>query len=130
MALPLPPFTISEHAPGRFSLSGELDLATAPRLHQLADVHGPILLDLQGVTFIDSSGIAKLLRLYRRCEHDGCSLQIEACSDRVESVLRLVDLYDVFTDDGDAAPQPLAPEIESGAEGAEVHGAPSRCSKR
>ena len=55
---------------------------------------------------MDSSGVAELVRLYQRCEHDGCSFQIEACSDRVESILRIVDLYDTFTEDGHAPAQP------------------------
>ena len=98
--------------------TGELDLATAPRLHELDDVHGPLLLDLHGVTFLDSSGIAGLMRLYRRCEHDGCTLRIEAWSDRVERVLRIVGLHEILTADGvghgpDRPPPP--PTVETGA---------------
>jgi anti-anti-sigma factor len=118
----LGPVTIIERAPGRFTITGELDLATAPRLHELDDVHGPLLLDLHGVTFLDSSGIAGLMRLYRRCEHDGCTLRIEAWSDRVERVLRIVGLHEILTADGvghgpDRPPPP--PTVETGAAGSD-----------
>ena len=114
----LGPVTIIERAPGRFSITGELDLTTAPRLIELDDVHGPLLLDLHGVTFIDSNGIAALLQLYRRCEHDGCSFRIEAWSDEVERVLRIVGLHEILTEDGvghrPVSPSPVT-EMGSGA---------------
>jgi anti-anti-sigma factor len=113
----LGPVTIIERAPGRFSITGELDMTTASRLSELHDVHGPLLLDLHGVTFIDSKGIAALLRLHRRCEHDGCSFRIEAWSDQVERVLRIVGLHVILTEDGVGhGPDlpPSAPEREAG----------------
>jgi anti-anti-sigma factor len=118
----LGPVTILERAPGRFSITGEIDMATAQRLDELASVQGDLLLDLHGVTFIDSSGIAALVRLYKRCEHEDCTLLIEACSPQVERVLRVVDLFDIFTEGGTrdssigdgqrADPRPPAPEME------------------
>ena len=66
------PVTVLERAPGRFSVTGEIDLATAARLDELEYVHGPLLLDLHGVTFMDSSGIAALVRLHQRCPHRDC----------------------------------------------------------
>jgi anti-anti-sigma factor len=119
MSPPLPAFTITQRAPGRFSLSGELDREAVPRIRELDDLDGPLLLDLRGVTFIDSSGINELVRLYKRCAQDGRSLQIDACSDRVESVLRMVDLYDILTEDGVGhGPRPAAsaPKVELPAE--------------
>jgi anti-anti-sigma factor len=103
MDLSLQPFTIHQRAPGRFTLAGELDMATSPRLDELADVHGPLLLDMRDVSFIDSTAIAGLVRLYRGCEEDGCSFLIEACSPIVERVLRIVGFYETFTEDGDRA---------------------------
>lgn len=91
-------------------------MATAPQLRELADVHGPLLLDLSNISFMDSAGIAALIRLYERCEHDGCSLLIERCSPQVERVLRIVGLYDVLTEDGvGRGLQPSTPEMEPGA---------------
>jgi anti-sigma B factor antagonist len=94
----LGPVTIVERAPGRFSISGEIDMASAPLLDQLSDVHGPLLLDLHGVTFMDSSGIRALILLTRRCPHADCTLHIETSSLPVERVLRIAGLYDILTD--------------------------------
>jgi anti-anti-sigma factor len=86
--------------PGRFTITGEIDRATAPRLDELEDVHGPLRLDPHGVTLMDSSGIAALVRLSKRCPHHDCTFQIETCSLPVERVLRIVGLYDILTEDG------------------------------
>jgi len=110
--------TIDERAPGRFKLAGELDMATSRMLDELADVHGPLLLDMRDVTFIDSTAIASLVRLYRGCENNGCSFLIEACSPIVERVLRIVGLYGILTEDG-VRPGPdlpaPTPAMETGA---------------
>jgi anti-sigma B factor antagonist len=57
----------SEHRDGVLVLSpeGELDLATAP---QLADAFAdePVVLDLRGLEFIDSTGLATLISEGRR----------------------------------------------------------------
>ena len=92
--------TITERAPGHFRLCGELDMATARQLTALAELHGPLLLDLSDVSFLDSSGISGLLRLYQRCGVADCSFLVERCSPQVERVLRVVGLYDVLTEDG------------------------------
>jgi stage II sporulation protein AA (anti-sigma F factor antagonist) len=76
-----------ERFPDQFSLYGEIDAHTAPYLAELADVHRPLHLDLSGVTFMDSSGLAGLVRLYQRCQHAGCSFRIVDCSPQVERLL-------------------------------------------
>jgi len=49
-----------------FAVAGELDVLTAPELNlALAGVVGDVVLDLAGVTFMDSSGLA--LVAHRRC---------------------------------------------------------------
>lgn len=46
----------------RLTLRGELDLATTPRLEQaLAEAGDDVLLDLRGLTFMDSTGVRALL---------------------------------------------------------------------
>ena len=48
----------------RLTLRGELDLGTAERLEQaLADAEGEVLLDLRGLTFMDSTGVRVLLEV-------------------------------------------------------------------
>jgi anti-sigma B factor antagonist len=51
----------------RLVLRGELDLATAPRLeHALAEAGEGVLLDLRGLTFMDSTGVRALLEAAER----------------------------------------------------------------
>ena len=46
----------------RLTLRGELDLATVPRLeHALANAGEDVVLDLRGLTFMDSTGVRVLL---------------------------------------------------------------------
>jgi anti-sigma B factor antagonist len=109
---------VVERSPGLFRVVGEIDAATAPRLSELSDRHGPLRFDLSGVTFIDSSGIAVLVGLYQRCAHDGCSFQVVDCSPQVEHLLHIVDLHQRFTQPPNDPPHsrsgPLAPQTAEG----------------
>jgi anti-sigma B factor antagonist len=61
--------TVAPDAPGgtRLTLRGELDLGTAALLEQaLADASGNVLLDLRGLTFMDSTGVRVLLEAAER----------------------------------------------------------------
>lgn len=92
-----PTLAVTQHD-GVVAVAGELDLVTAPILEDsLAQFAGDVRLDLTAVTFIDSSGVAGLVRLSTRCEADGCTLRIEECSPQVERVLRIVGLYETLT---------------------------------
>jgi anti-anti-sigma factor len=51
----------------RLTLRGELDLGTTGRLEQaLAEANGDVLLDLRGLTFMDSTGVRVLLEAAER----------------------------------------------------------------
>ncbi len=100
-------------------------MATGPQLDELDDVHGPLLLNLRGVSFLDASGVSVLVRLYERCPHHSCTFLIEECSAPAARVLRIVGLYAVFTEDGhrpsvdgrrhDTGLRPPVPKVESAA---------------
>jgi anti-anti-sigma factor len=96
MARTLPSFEMIERVPGRYSVLGEIDVAASDRLGQLDGQHGSLILDLHGVTFIDSTGVAALVRLRNRCRRDGCTFAIEAVSAPVLRVLQLVGLDDLL----------------------------------
>ncbi len=74
---------------------------------------------------MDASGITALVRLSKRCPHRDCTFQIEACPRPVERMLRVVNLFDTFTDDGarrraegdgpSVGQRPSAPAIEPGS---------------
>ncbi len=58
---------LDEHGACRMTLRGELDLATAGRLEQaLAEAGEAVLLDLRGLTFMDSTGVRGLLEAAER----------------------------------------------------------------
>jgi anti-anti-sigma factor len=79
-----PPLSIATiHRGGalRIVAAGELDLASAPALEQaLLDAErtdtGTILLDIDAVTFIDSTGLRTLLEAHARSHRDGNRLQV------------------------------------------------------
>jgi anti-anti-sigma factor len=63
-----------EQGTTRLTLRGELDLGTAGQLESaLAEADGDVLLDLRGLTFMDSTGVRVLLEA---AERDGPRLRI------------------------------------------------------
>lgn len=80
------------------SVRGELDLSTAPDLERpleetLAD-EGSVLIDLSECEFIDSTGIALIVRAWQRLTSDGDSRSLALCSqnDQVRRVLEITGL--------------------------------------
>lgn len=78
-------------------LTGELDMAFTDALSEvvgpLVGQPGDVIIDLQGLSFIDSSGLLGLLRVADRVQ-DG-NLVLYRPSDPVRRVLDLVELADV-----------------------------------
>ena len=79
------------------ALSGELDLASATRLEdELRSVEasqpGVIVLDLQALSFMDSSGLRSLLAADSRARERGSRLVIVRGDERVQRVLRITRL--------------------------------------
>ena len=98
-ALPAP-FDVVVHQPeagdARIRVRGEIDLATVPALSAALEAaeagDAPqIVLDLTDVSFIDSSGIAVLLRADARSRRDGARLRL-ATSPAVDRVIDLCGL--------------------------------------
>jgi anti-sigma B factor antagonist len=55
------------HGGARLTLRGELDLGTAAQLEQaLREANGDVVLDLRGLTFMDSTGVRVLLEAAER----------------------------------------------------------------
>ena len=81
--------------------SGEIDLATADEFRDelrklVADADSPALVDLSGVTFIDSSGIDVLAGVRRNAGDAGVELILVEPSPQVRMVLELTGLWDHF----------------------------------
>lgn len=76
---------------------GDLDLATAPRLRQdLVDASASgstlVVLDLEGVEFLDSVGLSVIVGGHKRLRHEGRSLHLAAPRAIVRRVLGLTRL--------------------------------------
>jgi anti-sigma B factor antagonist len=82
-------------------LRGELDVAVAVRvvaeLSVVAARERDIIVDLTGLEFIDSSGLAALVRVRRQARHAGGDLTLAAPQQQVLRVLTLTRLIDVFS---------------------------------
>jgi anti-sigma B factor antagonist len=85
------------------AVAGEVDAYTAPEmlaaLLASVDVDPRLTVDLAGVTFMDSQGLAALLRARQETEHRGGALRLEAVSPQVLKLLRLTGLDTVFVID-------------------------------
>jgi anti-sigma B factor antagonist len=75
-------------------LLGELDLSGQDRFAAAVDTvqSGRLVLDLSGLTFIDSTGIRMILRTWQRSHEDGFVLEIVGGRDQVERVFRITGL--------------------------------------
>jgi anti-sigma B factor antagonist len=82
-------------------LSGEVDLRHSPALRralmELMLEKRPVAVDLSGVEYIDSSGIAGLVEAYQMARRNGTRFALAAVSDPVRRVLQLARLDRVFT---------------------------------
>jgi anti-sigma B factor antagonist len=80
---------------------GELDLFNAPRLHTMLDqaiaTGAPqIVVDLTGVTTVDSSGLAVLIIVRRRMGNRAGTVMLVADTEEILSKLRLTGLDRIF----------------------------------
>jgi anti-anti-sigma factor len=102
-------------------VDGELDLAGAPRLTAAVEAtrerpNGvPLVIDLSGVAFMDSTGVRSLVDAGRTASEDGRRLAFLRPSPQVTRVLDLVDLRRAFAeiedlDDGSLA-QARLPQV-------------------
>jgi anti-sigma B factor antagonist len=101
-----PMVTMELHAgecdrPSVVALRGELDVAEAASVAAaLATVAGgdrAVIVDLAGLEFIDSSGVAALVLVRAQARRAGGDLLLAAPRDQVTRVLTLTRLIDVFS---------------------------------
>jgi anti-anti-sigma factor len=81
---------------------GDIDLDCAPRLEAvlgeaLADEPSRVILDLEAVTFLDSSGLRIIVDAQKKARAAGSTLLIEGMSAAVERVLEVTDLLQSLT---------------------------------
>jgi anti-anti-sigma factor len=84
------------------ALTGELDIASAPELdRQLRELErsrpGHLVLDLSGLDFMDSSGIALLIRAQRAANTAGHELSLRPGPAQVQRLFELTGSFGHFT---------------------------------
>ena len=82
-------------------IKGELDLSECPRLEQAlrkgeASHATRILLDLEGLTFVDAAGLSVLVMAWRRSMSDGNRLRVTRGRGNVAYMLHLTALDTVL----------------------------------
>jgi anti-sigma B factor antagonist len=98
-------FQIGERAgvtPPVIAVSGEIDVATAPQLreclhHVIARGESTVVLDLLGVTFLDSTALGVLVGALKRCRELGGDLHLVVADPRIMKIFEITGLTNVFT---------------------------------
>ena len=83
------------------AVSGEIDIATAPSLREklhslLADGRSRLIVDLDDVTFLDSTALGVLVGLLKRARTEGGELRIVCNQPRVRKVFEITRLDSAF----------------------------------
>jgi anti-sigma B factor antagonist len=91
----------SEGATPLLRVAGEVDIQTSPilemELNSLLDQGTTsILVDLAGVTFLDSTGLSVLIAGLKRCQTTGGDLRLQSPRPNVLRVLEITGLTDAF----------------------------------
>ena len=81
---------------------GEIDLSRSPILRSelsklLGERPGRIVIDLSGVSYMDSSGVATLVEALQQCRTNETSLTLCCLQERVKSIFEIARLDMVFT---------------------------------
>jgi anti-sigma B factor antagonist len=94
-------------------LSGEIDLHSCSQLSTCLDAVPPacqeVIVDLAGVTFMDSSGLHALHECRRALVSQDCALRVRNPSDAVRQVFDLTGMADYFgLEPASAVPNPAS----------------------
>ncbi|WP_411076473.1 STAS domain-containing protein [Streptomyces sp. cmx-4-7] len=96
--------TVQSHPGGATVLTaaGELDHHTAPRLSRVLDgtpfePDRPIMIDLAGLTYCDSTGITVLITAYHRAQTAGTTVTLAAMRPELFHTFRTIGLDQIFT---------------------------------
>jgi anti-sigma B factor antagonist len=98
-------FRIEERVVGALpviAVTGEIDVATAPQLREclhrvIAEGGNTVVLDLLGVTFLDSTALGVLVGALKRCRELGGDLHVVVADPRIMKIFEITGLTNVFT---------------------------------
>ena len=97
--------SIDEHAEAYsvITVRGEVDLHTAPKvqyaIERAAQTDSAVVVDMSGVSFMDSTALSTLVRSKDSLQEQGTSLRLAAPSqavDRIFSVTGFRDYFEIF----------------------------------
>jgi anti-sigma B factor antagonist len=81
------------------ALFGELDVVSAPELEEclelvLSEPHARVMLDLNGLKFVDSAGVSVLIKAKQEAETRGRVLVLRRPTEQLHRVFAVVGLAD------------------------------------
>lgn len=83
------------------TLSGDVDLESSPRVRtsllECVKTKPNVVVDMSGVDYIDSSGVASLVEAFQTARKNGTRFVLASVSDAALRVLELARLDKVFT---------------------------------
>lgn len=93
--------TVRQESTCVLTLSGEVDIYSSPALRNAlaaasAEGCSMIVVDLNGVSFIDSSGLGVLVGALRRAREAGGDLKVVSAQEFVGRIMRITGLDHVF----------------------------------
>ncbi|GII23071.1 STAS domain-containing protein [Planosporangium mesophilum] len=94
------------HGNARLVTTGEVDISNLERLHETiaAVLAEPgttsLVIDVQPLDFIDSTGIQVLLSAMRTAQHRGITFSVANAHGKVLRIMTVLNLYDLLSADG------------------------------
>ena len=81
-------------------VSGEVDMGTAPLFKSVvgtaAEQGGHVIINMAGVTYMDSSGFGTLLSATKKLRPTGGSIHLVGCSEIIERMLQITRLNTIL----------------------------------
>ena len=81
-----------------FQVHGEINISTSPELKKQFEKQPlkKVVVDLEKVNYIDSSGLATLVEILKKTKSQGGSLGLAGLSDKVKSLFEITKLDKLF----------------------------------
>ena len=81
-----------------FQVNGEINISTSPELKKQFEKQPSkkVVVDLEKVGYIDSSGLATLVEILKKTKSQGGSLGLSGMSDKVKSLFEITKLDKLF----------------------------------
>ena len=85
-----------------FQVGGEINISTSPELKKLFEKQPSkkLIVDLEKVSYIDSSGLATLVEILKKIKSQGGTLGLAGMSEKVKSLFEITKLDKLFVISG------------------------------